>query len=92
MKAFVALLAALNAAGLAPQQVAIPRTKGCDVAGRAGAETGGRSKRRGIVALHGCGGPIPDRDAQRAKRFVADGHPVLFPDSFGSRGLGRNAR
>jgi len=41
-----------------------------------------------IVALHGCGGPFPARDAQWRDVFTAAGHIVLFPDSFGSRGLG----
>ena len=41
-----------------------------------------------IVALHGCGGPFPARDRQWAELFAAQGHVVLFPDSFGSRGLG----
>ena len=42
----------------------------------------------GIVALHGCGGPFPARDGQWRDLFAAGGHPVLLPDSFGSRGLG----
>ena len=41
-----------------------------------------------IVALHGCGGPFPSRDAQWAETLTRSGHVVLFPDSFGSRGLG----
>ena len=41
----------------------------------------------GIVALHGCGGPFPSRDRQWAQILTEGGHPVLFPDSFGSRGL-----
>jgi len=45
-----------------------------------------------IVALHGCGGPYPRRDAQWRGRLLADGHIVLFPDSFGSRGLGSQCR
>lgn len=42
----------------------------------------------GIVALHGCGGPWAVRDGQWRDLFVQEGHPVLLPDSFGSRGLG----
>ncbi len=45
-----------------------------------------------IVALHGCGGPFPSRDRQWAELFAAGGHIVLFPDSFGSRGLGSQCR
>ena len=91
MKAFVALLAALNAAGLAPQPVAIPGPKGVTLQA-ALVRPAGEAHAAGIVALHGCGGPIPDRDAQWAERFVADGHPVLFPDSFGSRGIGSQCK
>ncbi|UFN50764.1 dienelactone hydrolase family protein [Roseomonas sp. OT10] len=48
-----------------------------------------------VVALHGCGGlggpgadpRLPAREADWAARLAALGHPVLFPDSFGSRGL-----
>src|SRR6516225_8051366 len=51
-----------------------------------------------IVALHDCGGLTqrPNTDAQLyskwADRLVADGFVVLFPDSFGSRGLGSQCR
>jgi len=41
----------------------------------------------GIVALHGCGGPMPSRDDSWARLLAAQGHPVLLPDSFASRGL-----
>jgi len=48
-----------------------------------------------VVALHGCGGlggpdrppALPAREADWAARLAALGHPVLFPDSFGSRGV-----
>ncbi|HEY8612036.1 MAG TPA: dienelactone hydrolase family protein [Roseomonas sp.] len=48
-----------------------------------------------VVALHGCGGlggpatplSLPVREADWASRLAALGHPVLFPDSFGSRGV-----
>ncbi|WP_424139514.1 dienelactone hydrolase family protein [Roseomonas chloroacetimidivorans] len=48
-----------------------------------------------VVALHGCGGlggpgaplSLPAREADWAARLTALGHPVLFPDSFGSRGV-----
>ena len=45
-----------------------------------------------IVALHGCGGAFPARDRQWAKLLTDAGHVVLFPDSFGSRGLGSQCR
>jgi len=51
-----------------------------------------------IVALHDCGG-IDGRPAataqlygEWAKLLVADGFVVIFPDSFGSRGLGSQCR
>ncbi|MFH5923786.1 dienelactone hydrolase family protein [Roseomonas xinghualingensis] len=48
-----------------------------------------------VVALHGCGGlggpgiplRLPAREADWAARLNALGHPVIFPDSFGSRGV-----
>ena len=46
------------------------------------------AKAPAIVALHGCGGPFPARDNQWRDLLAAQGHPILFPDSFGSRGLG----
>jgi len=51
-----------------------------------------------IVALHDCGGlnQRPNTEAQLyskwADKLVADGFAVLFPDSFGSRGLGSQCR
>ncbi|HEY8288509.1 MAG TPA: prolyl oligopeptidase family serine peptidase [Acetobacteraceae bacterium] len=41
-----------------------------------------------VVALHGCGGAYPSRDRQWTELLTRTGHAVLFPDSFGSRGLG----
>lgn len=43
-----------------------------------------------IVALHGCGGlgSGSARDQDWASRFVNSGFLVIFPDSFGSRGMG----
>jgi dienelactone hydrolase len=53
---------------------------------------------KAVVALHDCGG-IARRPAttsqlyaEWANRLVADGFVVLFPDSFGSRGLGSQCR
>jgi len=51
-----------------------------------------------IVALHNCGGLTqrPNTEAQLyskwADKLVADGFVVVFPDSFGSRGLGSQCR
>ncbi len=47
-----------------------------------------------IIALHGCGGSasargeLMRRDRDWAARWVGQGHAVLLPDSFASRGLG----
>jgi dienelactone hydrolase len=51
-----------------------------------------------IIALHDCGGieghPAATTQlyAEWAKLLVADGFVVIFPDSFGSRGLGSQCR
>jgi dienelactone hydrolase len=50
------------------------------------------AERPAVVALHGCGGPFPRRDRQWADILAVAGHPVLFPDSFGSRGLGSQCK
>lgn len=47
-----------------------------------------------VVAMHGCGGlsdrsgPITPRFNEWGERLLSNGFVVLFPDSFGSRGLG----
>jgi dienelactone hydrolase len=41
----------------------------------------------GVVALHGCAGPLPRRDYGWARLLAGQGHAVLLPDSFASRGL-----
>jgi dienelactone hydrolase len=61
---------------------------------------GAPAARAPVVALHGCaglGGPdspprLPRRERDWAARLAALGHPVLFPDSFGSRGLAEICR
>jgi dienelactone hydrolase len=51
-----------------------------------------------VVALHGCGGAytksgaLSRRHADWARRLVANGYVVLFPDSFGSRGARSQCR
>jgi dienelactone hydrolase len=45
-----------------------------------------------IVALHGCGGPFPARDRQWREKLTGEGHIMLFPNSFSSRGLGPQCR
>jgi len=46
----------------------------------------------GVVGLHGCGGPWAERDGQWQEILARDGHPSLFPDSFGSRGVGSQCK
>jgi len=41
----------------------------------------------GVVALHGCGGPLTRRDDGWAEILAGQGHAVLLPDSFAARGL-----
>ena len=47
-----------------------------------------------VVALHGCGGlgganvPISSRHLDWGRQLAAQGFVVVFPDSYGSRGLG----
>src|ERR1700681_2661230 len=49
---------------------------------------------RAVVALHGCGGlagpsgPIAQRYGDWGERLAEAGFVVVFPDSYGSRGLG----
>ncbi len=52
----------------------------------------GPARAPAVVLLHGCGGPFAARDGQWRDLLVAAGHPVLLPDSFGSRGLGSQCR
>lgn len=52
----------------------------------------GPARASAVVLLHGCGGPFLARDGQWRDLLVTAGHPVLLPDSFGSRGLGSQCR
>lgn len=57
-------------------------------------QTSNHARTAAVVALHGCGGIYrndgrqQERDLDWARRLAAQGYTVLFPDSFGSRGLG----
>jgi dienelactone hydrolase len=86
MKAFLALLAFLQTAGVHVERVNIPGPNGVNL--DAALVTPTVAKAPSVVALHGCGGPYPDRDGQWAVALARTGHIVLLPDSFGSRGLG----
>ena len=52
----------------------------------------GAPKAPPVIALHGCGGPWAKRDQQWETILTEAGHQALFPDSFGSRGLGSQCR
>ena len=51
-----------------------------------------------VIALHGCGGlgghsePVLPRYRDWAERLLKEGHAVLLPDSYGSRGIGPQCR
>lgn len=90
--ALAATLAGCSAAGSQPAPV--PGSQRVEVPG--GPVTlqaelalpSGPARAPAVVLLHGCGGPFPARDGQWRDLLVQAGHPVLLPDSFGSRGLG----
>ncbi len=91
MKPFLALLALLQHAALPVQHARIAEPGGV-VLDAALVRPAGPVRAPAVVALHGCGGPVPARDAQWAETLAAQGHIVLLPDSFGSRGLGSQCR
>ena len=78
-----------------PQQVAIPGPDGVTLRALLVRATA-MPVRSTIIALHGCAGlaapgrplTLPVREADWAARLSELGHPLLFPDSFGSRGSG----
>ncbi len=91
----VALLGA--SARAAPQRVTFPGAGGLTLQGWLYAPaTGGPY--RAIVALHGCAGLVDSsgwpsaRHEDWGERWAAAGFLALFPDSFGSRGLGPQCR
>src|SRR5579871_5691248 len=51
-----------------------------------------------VIALHGCGGlggrseAVLPRYRDWAERLLKEGHAVLLPDSYGSRGIGPQCR
>lgn len=87
MKAFLALLAFLQSAGVHVERVSVPGPEGLNL-DAALVVPDKPAIAPSIVALHGCGGPFPSRDGQWAVTLVNAGHIVLLPDSFGSRGQG----
>lgn len=90
---------AADEAGMVPavpgQRITVPGAEGAEL--RALLFLPENPTREPVIALHSCSGlgtadrPIrpPPHQQDWAARLVAMGHPVLFPDSFGSRGLGQ---
>lgn len=77
------------------QVVSLPGPEGVTLRAVLALPASGVGSRPPVVALHGCGGiggplgppALPRRERDWANRLAALGHPVLFPDSFGSRGV-----
>lgn len=76
------------------QRITVPGAEGAEL--RALLFVPENPTREPVIALHSCSGlglaerPIhlPSHQQDWAARLLAMGHPVIFPDSFGSRGLG----
>lgn len=91
MRAFLALMAFLTQAGMHPVQVKIPTASGV-MLNAVLVHPDGPVRGPAVVALHGCAGPIAARDGGWVALLAHEGHIVLLPDSFGSRGLGPQCR
>lgn len=90
--AFLALLAFLGTAGVPADHARVPSAEGVTLDAALVMPPAGVKQAAPVVALHGCGGPFPSRDGTWAVELARQGHPVLLPDSFGSRGLGSQCR
>jgi dienelactone hydrolase len=98
--ALIALIAAGCSAAAAPlgspQQVDIPASGGVLHAQLYKPEGSGPFPT--VIALHGCGGlgghseAVLPRYRDWAERLQKEGHAVLLPDSYGSRGIGPQCR
>jgi dienelactone hydrolase len=91
MTAFLALFAFLHQAGALVERVRVPEPGGVALDALL-IRPKGPLRGSAVVALHGCGGPYPTRDGPWAVELARQGHLVLLPDSFGSRGLGSQCR
>ena len=87
----IALLALTRAAAAAPELIEI--SEGSTKLKSYLYRPAGEGPFPAVVALHGCGGlagrsgPVAGRYRDWGERLAAAGFVVLFPDSFGSRGL-----
>lgn len=89
--AAVGMAAAMWAGGARAERVVIPLADGTQL--QAGLFVPqAASVAPAMVLLHGCGGPYPARDSQWRDLFLSQGHVVLMPDSFASRGLRSQCR
>jgi dienelactone hydrolase len=98
--ALIALIAAGPSAGAAPlsspQEVDISAPEGVLHAQLYKPEGNGPFPT--VIALHGCGGlgghseAVLPRYRDWAERLLKEGHAVLLPDSYGSRGIGPQCR
>jgi dienelactone hydrolase len=97
-KAMLAVLLAVSAPALGAETVSFPSLDGPVTGGKPTELHGLLMKPDGpgpfpaIVSLHGCGGLFKEgalvaREAAWAKLLTAHGYVVLFPDSFGPRGV-----
>jgi dienelactone hydrolase len=97
-KAMLALLLAVSAQARATETVSFPSLDGPLTGGKPTELRGLVMRPNGlgpfpaIVALHGCGGLFKEgalvaREAAWAKLLASHGYVVLFPDSFGPRGV-----
>jgi dienelactone hydrolase len=80
------LMALMPGFALAQQRVVIPEPNGVQLQAKLFLPPGGVTA-PGVVALHGCAGPLPRRDDAWAKMLAGQGRAVLLPDSFASRGV-----
>jgi dienelactone hydrolase len=93
----VSTVAAFAASGQSPQpeRVDIPRTGG--VLHGLLYKPDGNGPFATVIALHGCGGlahggQVQPRYLDWAGRLLKAGNAVLFPDSYGSRGVGQQCQ
>ncbi len=92
-----AVAAVASAAAAAPQAVTFPGAGGLTLQGWLYAPIGD-GPHRAVVALHGCAGLLNSKGSPSARhedwgeRWAEAGFLALFPDSFGSRGLGPQCR
>jgi dienelactone hydrolase len=91
MRRFALLLLLILATGVHAEPIEIPGPDGIRLKANL-VRPAGPAVAPAIVALHGCGGPFPSRDRQWSELLSGAGHIILFPDSFGSRGLRSQCR